>query len=482
MKPIENKIRDIEQAAPASFNVLLLGLSFVVASNLMFLNAFIPDGNEFAFVPGSEFFHIAELLAFQLGGMVCALVYFRGFCRTARRVSWKRLIVFSSVLFLLGIISMVLRDAVATLTIPYAVLCGAPIGMANVLLMILWGRAYGSASPKTILLHAGLSHAVGITLSVLPWLIFGNSSQQWLWVVYQVLATVAIVRLMATTKLQVVSHQERAPYRQDARSSTAYLWMALAGVSIFALVLGFYWEHYSFAVFYDPALETAVTVLVGAVFVAIACSKKEIFRFGNVYRMAIPLAAALLLADPFLSYTESGMELLSGISWAACLMIFETIAWTALSILASIRPLFSDGLFAIERMLVAGAMSAGILIGYFVSSRTADLIFTALVFLFLISIIVSFVFSNANGKGGSHRSNGDGLQARALRIAEEYDLSNRETEVFQLLIQGRGENVIGSHLFISPNTVKTHRKHIYKKLGVDSREKLLDFVQNYSEQ
>lgn len=94
MKPIENMIRDAEQAKPASPKVLLLGLSFLVASNLMFLNAF------------------------------------------------------SSVFYLVGIVSMGLHGVVATLTIPYAILCGAPIGMANALLAILWGRAYQAASPK----------------------------------------------------------------------------------------------------------------------------------------------------------------------------------------------------------------------------------------------------------------------------------------------------------------------------------------------
>jgi len=132
-------------------------------------------------------------------------------------------------------------------------------------------------------------------------------------------------------------------------------------------------------------------------------------------------------------------------------------------------------------MLVSGAMSAGIVLGRLVSSQTADLIFTALIFVFLAFIILSFVFSSVNGKNGAVESAPDAIQARALQIAKEHDLSNRETEVFQLLVQGRGENVIGSHLFISPNTVKTHRKHIYKKLGVDSREKLLDLVQEYPE-
>lgn len=481
MKSVENMIQGAEQATHASLQVLLLGLSFMVASNLMFLNAFIPDGREYIAVPGSEFFHIAELLAFLLGGMVCALISYAVFCRAKKQPTWRRLISVSLAFFLVGIVGMGLHNIVPTLTIPYAILCGAPIGTANVLLVILWGRVYRTASPKTVLLHASLSHAIGISLSVLPWLVFGNQSQLWLWVIYQALAVIAVARLLTTRKLPAAPYQAGASARQSGKDSVSYLWMALTGLSVFALVLGFYWEHYSFAVFYDPALQTAITVLVGVAFAIIACSKKKVFGFNNVYKAAVPLAVALLLADPFLSFMESGMELLSGISWAACLMIFETIAWTALSVFSSIHPSLSDRLFAIERILVSGAMSAGILIGCIASSQTADLIFTALVFVFLAAIIMSFVFLNVNGKNDSDESGQDDIQARALQIAQEHDLSKRETEVFQLLVQGRGENVIGSHLFISPNTVKTHRKHIYKKLGVDSREKLLDLVQNYPE-
>ncbi len=62
-------------------------------------------------------------------------------------------------------------------------------------------------------------------------------------------------------------------------------------------------------------------------------------------------------------------------------------------------------------------------------------------------------------------------------IAERYALSPRETEVLQLLLQGRTISRIQESLFISAGTVSTHIRHIYHKAGVENRQGLIDLVQ-----
>jgi DNA-binding CsgD family transcriptional regulator len=49
------------------------------------------------------------------------------------------------------------------------------------------------------------------------------------------------------------------------------------------------------------------------------------------------------------------------------------------------------------------------------------------------------------------------------------DLSGRESEVLELLAQGRTNQEIGAELGISPHTVKQHVGHVFAKLGVRSR-------------
>jgi LuxR family maltose regulon positive regulatory protein len=51
----------------------------------------------------------------------------------------------------------------------------------------------------------------------------------------------------------------------------------------------------------------------------------------------------------------------------------------------------------------------------------------------------------------------------------EESLSERETEVLQLITAGFSNQEIADKLFISLNTVRTHTKNINAKLGVHSR-------------
>lgn len=58
------------------------------------------------------------------------------------------------------------------------------------------------------------------------------------------------------------------------------------------------------------------------------------------------------------------------------------------------------------------------------------------------------------------------LKEQAIR---EYGLSDQEVKIIQRLVDGHNYMEIAEGLFISPHTVKTHIKNIYKKLHVHSR-------------
>lgn len=52
---------------------------------------------------------------------------------------------------------------------------------------------------------------------------------------------------------------------------------------------------------------------------------------------------------------------------------------------------------------------------------------------------------------------------------EDYSLTKREVEILQQLVLGLDSREIGDKLFISPETVRNHIKHIYEKLHVHSK-------------
>ena len=70
------------------------------------------------------------------------------------------------------------------------------------------------------------------------------------------------------------------------------------------------------------------------------------------------------------------------------------------------------------------------------------------------------------------------MQALYLR----YNITNREAEIIELIMEGKGNHEIKDKLFISYHTVKNHLSNIFRKLGVSSRHQLVHlFISNQNQ-
>ena len=58
-------------------------------------------------------------------------------------------------------------------------------------------------------------------------------------------------------------------------------------------------------------------------------------------------------------------------------------------------------------------------------------------------------------------------------FAATYRLTRRETEITQLILQGKTNAEIAGELFISETTVKKHVSNIFEKTGINRREELI---------
>ncbi len=69
------------------------------------------------------------------------------------------------------------------------------------------------------------------------------------------------------------------------------------------------------------------------------------------------------------------------------------------------------------------------------------------------------------------KNNGSEKHSPEIKAHEpvDFDLSERELELLHGLVHGETYQTLAKKFFISPHTVKTHIKHIYKKLHVHSR-------------
>ncbi len=68
------------------------------------------------------------------------------------------------------------------------------------------------------------------------------------------------------------------------------------------------------------------------------------------------------------------------------------------------------------------------------------------------------------------------LDERIGRIANEKGLSPREADVFALMARGRSLPYIAETLVLSENTIRSHTRRIYNKLGVHSKQEMLDLL------
>lgn len=73
------------------------------------------------------------------------------------------------------------------------------------------------------------------------------------------------------------------------------------------------------------------------------------------------------------------------------------------------------------------------------------------------------------------------FKERCLAIGARYGLTERETEIMAYVAKGRDTPYIQEALSLSKNTVNFHRKNLYAKLGIHSKQELLDLIKRDGE-
>lgn len=210
-----------------------------------------------------------------------------------------------------------------------------------------------------------------------------------------------------------------------------------------------------------------------------------------IYNMIIPFIALGLLL--FLSnikefeYLEFGLFMVG----VYCLDILIMLVATDLSfrIGKSVYLYFGTGFFlARGSALVARLASMYLLdIGFL---RSASFNNGVLILLFLLIVVGMLVFSKSElmtlYRFGEKEETGDITLSSAPtisdaceRIAKDYSLTPRETEIFGMLARGRTIPYICEELVIAENTGKRHVSNIYRKLCIYDRQGLHDIVDRY---
>jgi len=109
------------------------------------------------------------------------------------------------------------------------------------------------------------------------------------------------------------------------------------------------------------------------------------------------------------------------------------------------------------------------------SIRFYPLLYWAFSVTFTYYFIKSFLLRETERKT-KYVSNSITASNNTDSLLNNYNISEREKEVVALLLEGKSYQQIAEQLFVSVNTVKTHVRKIYPKLGINSRHELVNKI------
>ena len=226
-----------------------------------------------------------------------------------------------------------------------------------------------------------------------------------------------------------------------------------------------------FAVFLVVAAVTKLSLM--------AMERARGFRAEVFYRIAFAFAIMACVAFAVVPdipgdfvyigiYTAYGLILLT--AW--------TLAWSAVALKGEQPDRVFGMLFAAELAAFLAAFlvsqATGVLGG---AAATAGMPLLAAGLLVLAYCFVLPEREMAPYSPQVARLNREGLEGRCRVLADRFGLTEREAEIFVYLARGRDVQFIEQDLKISRNTVKTHRKNLYRKLGIHTQQDLLSLIE-----
>ena len=358
-----------------------------------------------------------------------------------------------------------------------SVLCaaGAIAGGAGIaIILILWSELYGCLNP----LRVALYYSASIVAAALIVYTMKGFMFPWFAVYLFVLPVVTIVSVGAAFRSIPSAERTRMPVARVAFPWKLVLWMA-----IFSFAFGLVQQQLTTSAFGPHS--SPGTLFVGLfVFLGVAMRKGK-FDFSVIYRVALPLMVGAFLVIPVIGNFNNLVT-----------AFFVSGAYTACSILVMIimsNMCYRYGiaalwLFGIERAVRmafngAGRTAHDFLLGMPFGVDVSFALPAVVIILVVVGTMVLLSERSLTDTWGMsvedaepHRlerfARSDIIEGRSHELARDFGLTLREEEILAQLAQRKRNHEIASELFISEQTVKTHVRNLYRKLGIHSRDEL----------
>lgn len=383
------------------------------------------------------------------------------------------------------------EDTVWILVIVGAILCA----LSSITLFAVIGQRFGMLSYKERLLYSIIAFMLAsVLIAVFMFFIQVGAA-----VVAIVIALLSGIGLMANTALSRGSF-EMASAIEDV-DETDYEFVKrrslLARFSLMVFIWNMVMEWTRAMLIHNGINEAGgtlfvrvhavgallVVVLTFAIIVAILTIPK-VFKLSFAYRVILIVSLCSILLVQLAFFPEESLSfpyaLMSGNK-----VLLGMTAWVgAVALLGLVEGKTSSQIV----LAVVGSWFAGLLCG-FAMAGLFELVLPRSAVAFTVAQVVAacllvgsylIVFTERDIDFIS-RLMPNSQQRRFVQgcetLAKRFGLSERETEVMKLLAKGRNAAYIKDVLWISENTVTTHRKRIYQKMDVHSQQELMDMVE-----
>jgi DNA-binding CsgD family transcriptional regulator len=223
------------------------------------------------------------------------------------------------------------------------------------------------------------------------------------------------------------------------------------------------------------ALTLPLVLLVAGITVVWPLLRAKPIQFETPYRVVYMLSAAgvllLLLPEnpPFISYAlnMTAFLCLGFIFWAAVIGLCRKHPRSSVRIFGFTQAAWISG------PLIIAQTNHELFIRDLLPS--AEVVVIAGVFILLMTYC--FVFRETDIAATTAEGRSAGFMEKCAQLSWRYHLTNREQEVLVCLAKGRDIAWIQKQLCLSKSTVSTHRQHIYEKIGIHTRQELIDHIE-----
>jgi DNA-binding CsgD family transcriptional regulator len=469
------------------FDPLLLGVGLAFAGLLVLtLNT----------SPLTKFFpaaHAALFLRSLLAGVIALAVLSSPAQRLLRRVGSGNSRLVFGVLAVTEAVLLLLATLLVGFVGGSSAVCVAGIcsGIGFLMLINQWGYVYSLLLPENALFHAALSLGVASLAYPLCALLLPGSPMAFALIL-------ALLSALAVLPMAIRAAQSDAPAAvgrsTPVSESTApkailgatfrTLWKPLLSAVLSAFIIGLAWSP-SVAQLTPTSLSgsglvlvIAAPLLVCAAVVVTLWLRPRAFTLHLFCEVVMPVAIAVLLVAPIVSGAAPTLTFGVGFLVQMCFAVIALAAWTSLAngvrtIGAQSWALFSFGAALLAAIVLLGIWAIDVV------GTGGQAICLALFTLFLVLMVVDFALRSRSASSSREVMRNvleRYLVNRCDELAEQHSLSAREREVFGYLARGYSHVYIAKELYVSENTVHTHVKHIYTKLGISSKAALLQLI------